>query len=98
MKLVSEGGAESLSPIDSGDEQEGDTTMHNDSEDEHDQSLNQSTNGTDKMSFTKSKDPSRPKRKKARRACFACQRAHLTCGMSREWPCHKKLATNLLRR
>lgn len=27
------------------------------------------------------KDPSRPKRKKARRACFACQRAHLTCGM-----------------
>lgn len=28
------------------------------------------------------KDPSRPRRKKARRACFACQRAHLTCGMS----------------
>ena len=27
-----------------------------------------------------SKDPSRPRRKKARRACFACQRAHLTCG------------------
>ncbi len=27
-----------------------------------------------------SKDPSRPKRKKARRACHACQRAHLTCG------------------
>ena len=26
------------------------------------------------------KDPSRPRRKKARRACFACQRAHLTCG------------------
>jgi hypothetical protein len=30
------------------------------------------------------KDPMRPRRKKARRACFACQRAHLTCGMS----CH----------
>lgn len=29
---------------------------------------------------TSSKDPSRPRRKKARRACFACQRAHLTCG------------------
>lgn len=29
-----------------------------------------------------SKDPMRPRRKKARRACFACQRAHLTCGMS----------------
>ena len=28
------------------------------------------------------KDPLRPRRKKARRACFACQRAHLTCGMS----------------
>lgn len=27
------------------------------------------------------KDPSRPRRKKARRACFACQRAHLTCGV-----------------
>jgi hypothetical protein len=26
------------------------------------------------------KDPQRPRRKKARRACFACQRAHLTCG------------------
>lgn len=29
------------------------------------------------------KDPNRPRRKKARRACFACQRAHLTCGMWR---------------
>jgi len=26
------------------------------------------------------KDPLRPRRKKARRACYACQRAHLTCG------------------
>ncbi|KAF1936256.1 transcription activator of gluconeogenesis [Clathrospora elynae] len=31
------------------------------------------------------KDPLRPRRKKARRACFACQRAHLTCGDER--PC-----------
>ena len=31
---------------------------------------------------TNPKDPSRPRRKKARRACFACQRAHLTCGTS----------------
>ncbi|KAI5282802.1 hypothetical protein KEM54_002578, partial [Ascosphaera aggregata] len=29
-----------------------------------------------------SRDPSRPRRKKAKRACYACQRAHLTCGMS----------------
>lgn len=26
------------------------------------------------------KDPTRQRRKKARRACYACQRAHLTCG------------------
>lgn len=32
------------------------------------------------------KDPSRPRRKKARRACFACQRAHLTCGA-----CYKRV-------
>lgn len=31
------------------------------------------------------KDPHRPRRKKARRACFACQRAHLTCGKSSEF-------------
>jgi hypothetical protein len=29
---------------------------------------------------SKSKDALRPRRKKARRACLACQRAHLTCG------------------
>jgi hypothetical protein len=27
------------------------------------------------------KDPLRPRRKKARRACFACQRAYLTCSI-----------------
>ncbi len=36
--------------------------------------------GGDKK-ITDPKDPLRPRRKKARRACFACQRAHLTCGM-----------------
>ncbi|KAF1972629.1 transcription activator of gluconeogenesis [Bimuria novae-zelandiae CBS 107.79] len=39
-------------------------------------------NGTTKSN---TKDPQRPRRKKARRACFACQRAHLTCGDER--PC-----------
>jgi hypothetical protein len=42
-------------------------------------------NGKDGSAATKPKldpkDPLRPRRKKARRACFACQRAHLTCGM-----------------
>lgn len=35
------------------------------------------------------KDPNRQKRKKARRACLACQRAHLTCStypLTREHP------------
>lgn len=36
---------------------------------------------------TNAKDPSRPRRKKARRACFACQRAHLTCGMHSDPQC-----------
>lgn len=37
-----------------------------------------SANG--QTSKSNAKDPLRPRRKKARRACFACQRAHLTCG------------------
>ena len=36
------------------------------------------TGGTKKI--YDAKDPLRPRRKKARRACYACQRAHLTCG------------------
>ena len=36
-------------------------------------------NSTEKKKYDP-KDPHRPRRKKARRACFACQRAHLTCG------------------
>lgn len=38
-------------------------------------------NGNGKPAASNAKDPNRPRRKKARRACFACQRAHLTCGM-----------------
>lgn len=40
-----------------------------------------------------SKDPMRPRRKKARRACFACQRAHLTCGDER--PCQRCIKRGL---
>ncbi|KAF2870427.1 hypothetical protein BDV95DRAFT_608425 [Massariosphaeria phaeospora] len=39
------------------------------------------------------KDPLRPRRKKARRACLACQRAHLTCDDER--PCGRCLKRNL---
>ena len=43
------------------------------------------------------KDPLRPRRKKARRACFACQRAHLTCGMfSRSTCLHTSLHSHPL--
>ncbi|KAK5801120.1 hypothetical protein VI817_003332 [Penicillium citrinum] len=52
---------------------------------EHSETMDSSRiNGDGKENGRKStnaKDPSRPRRKKARRACFACQRAHLTCGM-----------------
>lgn len=37
-------------------------------------------NANGQTSKSNAKDPLRPRRKKARRACFACQRAHLTCG------------------
>ncbi|OAK96744.1 transcription activator of gluconeogenesis [Phaeosphaeriaceae sp. SRC1lsM3a] len=50
-----------------------------------------SANG--QKSASNSKDPLRPRRKKARRACFACQRAHLTCGDER--PCSRCVKRNL---
>lgn len=37
-------------------------------------------NSNGQTTKSNAKDPLRPRRKKARRACFACQRAHLTCG------------------
>lgn len=43
------------------------------------------------------KDPSRPRRKKARRACFACQRAHLTCGKLWNWTLQEETTDNALR-
>ncbi|KAL8804937.1 MAG: hypothetical protein Q9182_002247 [Xanthomendoza sp. 2 TL-2023] len=51
-----------------------------------------SGNGQTK-SAANSKDPTRPRRKKARRACFACQRAHLTCGDER--PCQRCIKRGL---
>ncbi|KXX76851.1 hypothetical protein MMYC01_206414 [Madurella mycetomatis] len=54
--------------------------------------------GTDPNSEAKKKydpkDPLRPRRKKARRACFACQRAHLTCGDER--PCQRCIKRGLM--
>ncbi|OJD31438.1 transcription factor [Diplodia corticola] len=61
-------------------------------------STNNSTNNSNTASAAASakpnaKDPLRPRRKKARRACFACQRAHLTCGDER--PCQRCIKRGL---
>lgn len=55
-------------------------TYFQDDENMADQSTTGST--TEMKKKYDPKDPLRPRRKKARRACFACQRAHLTCGKS----------------
>ncbi|KAL4935283.1 hypothetical protein BDV06DRAFT_207297 [Aspergillus oleicola] len=54
---------------------------------------NQSQSQTANGQKPNPKDPSRPRRKKARRACFACQRAHLTCGDER--PCQRCIKRGL---
>jgi len=56
---------------------------------DEEKSPSEGNNGTGQSSKSNAKDPGRPRRKKARRACFACQRAHLTCGMK-----HTADATN----
>jgi hypothetical protein len=45
-----------------------------------DQKRDEEKKDTNGHAKSNAKDPLRPRRKKARRACFACQRAHLTCG------------------
>jgi hypothetical protein len=70
-------------------ENEYDDTEQHARDDEYDDKMaerNATSEGADANSEVKKtydpKDPLRPRRKKARRACFACQRAHLTCGKS----------------
>ena len=67
----------SQSPEDSGDQQSGDMAEQPDRE-QKPSTQPQPGNGQSKAA--NAKDPLRPRRKKARRACHACQRAHLTCG------------------
>ncbi|CAI7606444.1 unnamed protein product [Penicillium manginii] len=78
------------SPVaDSEDRDSADITEHSETMDSG------RTNGDAKENrkSTNAKDPSRPRRKKARRACFACQRAHLTCGDER--PCQRCIKRGL---
>ncbi|KAF2760247.1 hypothetical protein EJ05DRAFT_498214 [Pseudovirgaria hyperparasitica] len=70
-----------------GDDMAEDKQLKSEPEDESSQS--QPVNG----SKTNLKDPNRQKRKKARRACLACQRAHLTC--SDERPCGRCIRRGL---
>ncbi|RAL07594.1 transcription factor [Aspergillus homomorphus CBS 101889] len=71
------------------------------SADEHSETPKMEVNGDEKdkgivslgQKSANAKDPSRPRRKKARRACFACQRAHLTCGDER--PCQRCIKRGL---
>lgn len=70
---------------DSDGEQDIDMSEHQDQEKENRSSNEpavQSNGGRSTKPNASAKDPQRPRRKKARRACYACQRAHLTCGKS----------------
>ena len=69
---IEDGNSPSISAEESGDEQEASDDVTNVSTAMGTQNGSKGANA---------KDPSRPRRKKARRACYACQRAHLTCGM-----------------
>lgn len=70
---VDDGRSRSASPDDSGTENVLDNMADRQFKDDKPKQLNGSQSAN-------LKDPSRPRRKKARRACYACQRAHLTCG------------------
>lgn len=76
---MGDNGAEVSDPVsENGDESE---TFINDEDNMAEQSTTDRF-GTEMKKKWDPKDPARPRRKKARRACFACQRAHLTCGTS----------------
>ncbi|KAJ9199592.1 hypothetical protein DTO164E3_4477 [Paecilomyces variotii] len=79
-----------------GDQDSGDMAEHAGGSRSKDQSTvdgDENTQSGQKSSSNNAKDPLRPRRKKARRACFACQRAHLTCGDER--PCQRCIKRGL---
>lgn len=80
--MSQDAGDGSPSPV-SGSEDESSNMAEDKNERTSSQDKTPEKGANDNKPATKSnaKDPSRPRRKKARRACFACQRAHLTCGM-----------------
>ncbi|MCJ1402338.1 Transcriptional regulator of nonfermentable carbon utilization [Xylographa trunciseda] len=87
-----DGASRSQSPAeDSADQDDGHMAEHPESTGRA-AGQSKSSNGQSK-SASNAKDPLRPRRKKARRACFACQRAHLTCGDER--PCQRCIKRGL---
>ncbi|EWY88468.1 hypothetical protein FOQG_01662 [Fusarium oxysporum f. sp. raphani 54005] len=80
-----------VSDVMSENEDETETFLKEEDEKMTDQSTTEST--TEVKKKYDPKDPMRPRRKKARRACFACQRAHLTCGDER--PCQRCIKRGL---
>ncbi|KAJ5101520.1 hypothetical protein NUU61_003742 [Penicillium alfredii] len=76
-----------------GDRDSVDATEHSDFLDSKAMANGDSGKAGNSRKATNAKDPSRPRRKKARRACFACQRAHLTCGDER--PCQRCIKRGL---
>lgn len=80
MRMEAKNGSSVPADPSGGDRDSADMTENSD----HMESIKDKINGDGKAENSRkasnAKDPSRPRRKKARRACFACQRAHLTCG------------------
>lgn len=70
--------SQSQSPDDSGDQETGDMGELSEFGGKADAPP---LTGNGQTKSANAKDPMRPRRKKARRACYACQRAHLTCGL-----------------
>lgn len=68
---------------------------HKDDDDDKMAEQNAASDATGEKKKYDPKDPTRPRRKKARRACFACQRAHLTCG--KPDPCYPLITASFVR-
>ena len=83
MKMEPKASSQSPMNQSGGDRDSADATEHSEQMDSLADRVNGGDDGINENArkATSAKDPSRPRRKKARRACFACQRAHLTCGM-----------------
>lgn len=86
MNVDAKNGSPGLDPS-GGDRDSADITEHSEQFDPGKDKTNGDGKAENGRKSTNAKDPSRPRRKKARRACFACQRAHLTCGMLLDLRC-----------